>query len=214
MGRSNRAEPYDRKFYFEQFCAGSMAHMTSEMGHRHHYPDLTLAWSGLLGAEGMTGLSSHIVNSGDPFCSVAALSSLYMHHAFGQHTYVVNQEMHDLFLRTDLTNVTLDDLELPQKCIYVAVPPGMYQLWGGSRTGWHDCDGVFLRKRMYYELPQEIERILGVKLDAINEWSDLEERFSKLGMSYDDLAAYQETGFIMNAAGYPSAASERFDDDA
>ena len=137
-----------------------------------------------------------------------------MHSGYGQQTYVVNEEMHDLFLRTDLTNVTLDDLELPHPCIYVAVPPGKYQLWGGSRTGWHDCDGVFLRKRMYYELPREAEIALGSRLPVVNCWSEVRERLAKVGMTDEVVAHHQRIGFVLNATGYPSEASTGFDDDA
>ena len=62
----------------------------------------------------------------------------------GSNTFVVPGAMRKALEQTSLEEVTADDLKLPFPCVYIALPGCDLELWGGPRTQWHECGGVFL----------------------------------------------------------------------
>lgn len=62
----------------------------------------------------------------------------------GSNTFVVPGAMRKALEKTSLEEVTADDLKLPFPCVFIALPGCDHELWGGPRTQWHQCAGVFL----------------------------------------------------------------------
>lgn len=62
----------------------------------------------------------------------------------GSNTFVVPGAMRKALEKTSLEEVTADDLKLPFPCVFIALPGCDLELWGGPRTQWHQCGGVFL----------------------------------------------------------------------
>lgn len=63
----------------------------------------------------------------------------------GRQTFVVPSEMQEALSRTSLEDVGFNELKLPYRCLYLALPDCKAQIWGGEQTRWHQAGGVFLR---------------------------------------------------------------------
>ena len=186
------------KFFTEKYCAGIAEDLMAQSGDYVCTPQMMDSWAGMLGLDGEKGVPFELVR--DHAAGVMTASSMVMHYRCGQPVYLLSQEMHDAFLRTDLTGVTLDDLTLPHDCIYIAVPKGIYKMWGGPSTEWHDCDGIYIRRRTYFEVPKDVGDIIGEDIPKMGTIKDLIPKLERAGMTEEDLRLYQKQGFIMHAA--------------
>ncbi len=63
----------------------------------------------------------------------------------GRQTFVVPAEMQDALARTSLKDIGFNELKLPYRCLYLALPDCEAQIWGGEQTLWHKVGGVFIR---------------------------------------------------------------------
>jgi len=63
----------------------------------------------------------------------------------GRQTFVVPSVMQEALARTSLEDVRFDDLRLPFRCLYMALPDCEAKIWGGDGTRWHNVGGVFIR---------------------------------------------------------------------
>ena len=75
----------------------------------------------------------------------------------GRQTFVVSPEMQEALSRTSLEDVGFDDLKLPYRCIYLALPDCEAKIWGGPTTLWHKVGGVFIRYIPAGEVIQDVE---------------------------------------------------------
>ena len=62
----------------------------------------------------------------------------------GQHTVAIPGPMQQALADTSLGGVCAEDVKLPHTTMYFALPDSRFQVWGGSRTGWHPCGGVYV----------------------------------------------------------------------
>jgi len=75
----------------------------------------------------------------------------------GRQTFVVPNEMQDALARTSLKDIGFNELKLPYRCLYMALPDCEAQIWGGEKTLWHKVGGVFVRYVPPGECIQDVE---------------------------------------------------------
>jgi hypothetical protein len=63
---------------------------------------------------------------------------------WGRQTFVVSEGLQDALARTSLEAVGAWDIKVPYPDLYVALPNSGKYVWGGERTRWHECGGVFV----------------------------------------------------------------------
>jgi hypothetical protein len=62
----------------------------------------------------------------------------------GRRVVSVSREMQRLFARTSLAGIEAPDLDLEHPSIYFSLVDSEFELWGGPRTQWHRCHGVYM----------------------------------------------------------------------
>ena len=75
----------------------------------------------------------------------------------GRQTFVVPAQMQDALARTSLKDIGFNELKLPYRCLYMALPDCEAQIWGGEQTLWHKVGGVFVRHVPPGEAIQDVE---------------------------------------------------------
>jgi hypothetical protein len=74
--------------------------------------------------------------------NVTAAMALYL--KYGQQVFTIGPRLCDSFLHAKLDNVPTDLIRFPYPAFYVAPPVGALQVWGGSRTQYHDVGGIYV----------------------------------------------------------------------
>ncbi len=64
----------------------------------------------------------------------------------GRQVFELGPVLADAFLSTKLTNIKLEHVRTPFRTIYITIPQGLAQVWGGRRTGFHNVDGVYITR--------------------------------------------------------------------
>ena len=64
----------------------------------------------------------------------------------GRQVFELGPVLADAFLSTKLNNIKLEHVRTPFRTIYITIPQGLAQVWGGKRTGYHDVDGVYITR--------------------------------------------------------------------
>ena len=62
----------------------------------------------------------------------------------GRQAFEIGPELCEQFAATDLSNVTAEHVRMPYSAFYLSIPEGTAQIWGGSRTRFHDVEGVYV----------------------------------------------------------------------
>lgn len=62
----------------------------------------------------------------------------------GRQCFELGPVLADAFLETKLDNIKPTHIRTPFNTIYILVPKGMLQVWGGERTQFHDVDGIYI----------------------------------------------------------------------
>lgn len=63
----------------------------------------------------------------------------------GRQSFIVPPAMQRALSRTSLKGIRPDEIKVPYRSQYIALPDCDARLWGGDRTGWHQVAGAFLR---------------------------------------------------------------------
>ena len=101
-------------------------------------------------------------------CITLALMTL--HNDQGQQTFIVGEHLASMLEHTTLEDIPKNELRMPYPIFYVALPGCKHRVWGGTRTGWHDVEGmyVYLSDEVFTIMAWagENEHALGVGDDA------------------------------------------------
>lgn len=201
-----------KKYHFESYVTGFMKSVGEMRGASVHFPHLLSFWEELLGVDDMRGVA--YLQAPEHMAGVMVASSMYTHYTSGQQTFEVSEAMHEMLLRTDLQGITLADMILPYECLYISVPKGKYKLWGGPGSKYHECNGVYVRRRLYFELPRDVAIAIGEdQTPRIGDIRDIIPKLKTAGLSPEEVAKYQRQGFIIHAACLESEHSTSWGDD-
>ena len=83
----------------------------------------------------------------------------------GRQAFEIGPELCEQFAATDLSNVTAEHVRMPYSSFYLSIPKDTAQIWGGSRTKFHDVEGVYVSEH------HETKNLMLVIFGAANERS-------------------------------------------
>ena len=66
------------------------------------------------------------------------------HEIYGKRVYLVTRELAELLLHTELKGLVTEDLRLPERSIYIQVPPDTNLRVHNVETGWHKLVGIYI----------------------------------------------------------------------
>ena len=134
--------------------------------------DLVADWKKTLGLAKERGLPENVL---DMYKTAAIVTgTLYKHAVQGQQTFIVGENLHRMLRDTSLKGVLFEDIKLPYETFYIDFPKGIYKIWGGDRTQWHDVMGIYVRKTLYFEkLPVLGKHVDDIMLVAVASANDL-----------------------------------------
>lgn len=71
---------------------------------------------------------------------------LLEHRHYGKQAFVVPPPMQKALKRTSLTGIEVEDIHLPYESVYISLEDCEAQVWGGTRTQFHNVGGLFLTR--------------------------------------------------------------------
>lgn len=92
------------------------------------------------------GLLRHLAGIFPSLTAQSMSLGLVNYRRSGSQSFVVGPLLQEMFANTSLSKVHADDLKLPYPGFFVALPDCPWQVWGGSRTRWHQVTGVYVTR--------------------------------------------------------------------
>ena len=115
--------------------------------------DMISYWERELDLKKKRGLTKEIVET--KMTAAVCSATFHAHALHGQQTFVLGENVFRMLSDTSLAGVKLEEVKLPYECFYIALPESSSaRLWGG-RTGWHKCEGIYIRRPVYFEKSTE-----------------------------------------------------------